>query len=64
MSDQAVFLPRGKRLVVTVGRGFPDDVVHLGGGERFEREVPPIHRQVTIGSLTLNLSLLRRAVSK
>ena len=63
LSDQAVFLPRGKRLVVTVGRGFPDGV-YTSAAANGSNQVPPIHRQITIGSITLNLSLLRRAVSK
>jgi alpha-beta hydrolase superfamily lysophospholipase len=54
--DEAVVLPRGKRLVVTVG-GTTADGVYLpipGGG------APAI----TIGRVTLNLSLLRKTVSR
>jgi hypothetical protein len=56
--DEAVLVPRGKRLVVTVG-GISADGVYLpyfgGPGE------PPV---IKIGRLTLNLSLLRKAVSR
>ncbi|HEY8107835.1 MAG TPA: CocE/NonD family hydrolase [Gaiellaceae bacterium] len=62
LSDQAVFLPRGKRLVVTVGRGFADGV--YTSAVAGANQVPPIHRKITIRGVTLKLSLLKRAVSK
>jgi hypothetical protein len=55
LSDQAVLLPRGKRLVVTVGgqtAGGVYDKFPAGSGS------------VTIGRVTLRLSVLRRAVSR
>jgi dienelactone hydrolase len=55
LSDQAVLLPRGKQLVVTVG-GETAGGVYL--------DVPGASGSLTIGRVTLNLSLLRRAVSK
>ncbi|HEU5242758.1 MAG TPA: CocE/NonD family hydrolase [Gaiellaceae bacterium] len=54
-SDQAVLLPRGKRLVVTVGMTTADGVYRPISGTAVE---------LTIGRITLNLSLLKRAVSK
>jgi fermentation-respiration switch protein FrsA (DUF1100 family) len=55
LSDQAVLLPRGKRLVVTVGMTSADGVygTYLGA--------PLVAK---IGRITLNLSLLRHTVSK
>jgi dienelactone hydrolase len=55
LSDQAVLLPRGKRLVVTVGMTTADGVYSLISGTAEE---------LKIGRITLNLSLLKRAVSK
>jgi alpha-beta hydrolase superfamily lysophospholipase len=56
--DEAVLVPRGKRLVVTVG-GISAHGVYLpyfgGPGE------PPV---IKIGRVTLNLSLLRKTVSR
>jgi alpha-beta hydrolase superfamily lysophospholipase len=54
--DEAVLLPRGKRLVVTAGGTTADGVYFplQGGG------APAI----TIGRVTLNLSLLKRTVSR
>jgi hypothetical protein len=55
LSDQAVLLPRGKRLVVTVGMTSADGVYGTYFG------APLVAK---IGRITLNLSLLRRTVSK
>lgn len=55
LSDQAVFLPRGKRLVVTVGTTSAGGVYSPMFGNPLD---------VEIGRITLNLSLLKRAVSK
>ncbi|HZT94956.1 MAG TPA: CocE/NonD family hydrolase [Gaiellaceae bacterium] len=55
LSDQAVLLPRGKRIVVTVGGQTADGVYGppaAGAGS------------IVIRGLTLNLSLLNRAVSR
>jgi pimeloyl-ACP methyl ester carboxylesterase len=54
LSDQAVPLPRGKRLVVTVG-----DTTAGGVYRAF-----PARGSITIGRITLRLSLLRRPVSR
>lgn len=54
LSDQAVFLPRGKRLLVTVGKTSAGGVYAQAGG----------NGSITIGGITLNLSVLRRAVSR
>jgi alpha-beta hydrolase superfamily lysophospholipase len=55
LSDQAVLLPRGKKLVVTVG-GETTGGVYLSA--------PGGSGSITIDRVTLNLSLLKRAVSK
>ena len=55
LSDQAVLLPRGKRLVVTVGTTSADGVYATYFG------APLVAK---IGRITLNLSLLKRTVSK
>src|SRR5262249_52545057 len=54
LGDHAVLLPRGKRLVVSVGGGTADGVYAQAGGSG----------SITIRGITLNLSLLRRAVSR
>ena len=55
LSDQAVLLPRGKRLVVTVGMTSADGIYATYSG------APLVAK---IGRITLNLSLLRHTVSK
>jgi len=58
LSDQAVLLPRGKPLVVTVGATTAGGVyspLAAGSGST---------SAIKIGRITLNLSLLKRAVSK
>jgi len=55
LSNQAVLLPRGKRLVVTVGMTTADGVYAPINGTAVA---------IKIGRITLNLSLLKRAVSK
>jgi hypothetical protein len=55
LSNQAVLLPRGKKLVVTVGMTTADGVYTTIAGGPLE---------LKIGRITLNLSLLKRAVSK
>jgi hypothetical protein len=58
LSNQAVLLPRGKRLVVTVGSTSADGVyATLFGG-------PGFPTAVQIGRITLNLSLLKKTVSR
>ena len=58
--DEAVLIPRGRRLVVTVGATSADGVYTPidGGGP------PGAPPAITIRSITLELSLLRRTVSK
>lgn len=55
--NEAVLLPRGKRLVVTVGTSSPDGLY---------QSPPPVagRNSITIGRVTLKLSLLRLAVSR
>jgi len=55
LSDQAVLLPRGKRLVVTVG------MTSAGGVYATYAGAPLVAK---IGRITLNLSLLKHTVSK
>jgi esterase/lipase len=55
LSDQAVLLPRGKRLVITVG-------TTPAGGVYYPTAGNPL--TVKIGRITLNLSVLKRAVSR
>jgi alpha-beta hydrolase superfamily lysophospholipase len=54
--DEAVLVPRGKKLVVTVGATSADGV-YLNGG-------PGSSGAINIGRVTLNLSLLSRTVSR
>jgi pimeloyl-ACP methyl ester carboxylesterase len=61
LSDQAVLLPRGKRLVVMVGQQ-PADGVY--GSPNAPSGPIPGGISITIRRLTLNLSLLNRAVSR
>ena len=49
LMDEAVFLPRGKRLVVTIGAGSPDQL--------FSNPVPPT-ASLTVTRVTLTLSVL------
>jgi hypothetical protein len=58
LSDQAVLLPRGKPLVVTVGLQCAEGV--------YCDHAPPIPAgsSITIRGLTLKLSVLKRAVSR
>ena len=58
LSDQAVLLPRGKRLVVTVGATTAGGVYSLVAGGSGSTSA------IKIGRITLSLSLLKRAVSK
>jgi dienelactone hydrolase len=62
LMDEAVRLPRGKKLVVKLGATSADDVYHVG---------VPIYASaasqgasIKVGSATLRLSLLRHTVSK
>ncbi len=53
--DEAVLLPRGKKLVVTVGATTADGVYEAPAGKS---------ASLTIGRVTLHLSLLKRSVSR
>lgn len=57
LSNQAVVLPRGKRLVVTVGG-------ETAGGVYLKPPVSVTTGFITIGRITLNLSLLEKSVSR
>jgi dienelactone hydrolase len=57
LSDQAVLLPRGKPLRVVIGPGVAPSVFGTPPSA-------PTGSSITIGNITLNLSVLRRAVSK
>jgi hypothetical protein len=59
LSNQAVLIPRGKRLVVTVGTQSAGVFGAVCGGPT-SNAAPTI----TIGRITLNLSLLKHTVSK
>ena len=59
LSDQAVLLPRGQRLVVKVGWQSADGVY-----SSVLPTVPPNSSRITINRITLTLSLLKRAVSR
>ncbi len=60
LSNQAVLIPRGKRLVVTVGDQSAGDVYSTIG----RSPVPGATPTITIGRITLDLSLLRKTVSR
>jgi alpha-beta hydrolase superfamily lysophospholipase len=59
LSDQAVLIPRGKRLVVTVGNQSAGVYGPVCGAPP-----PNAAPTITIGRITLNLSLLKHNVSK
>jgi pimeloyl-ACP methyl ester carboxylesterase len=56
LSNQAVLIPRGKRLVVTVG--------NQSAGDIYSVVSPGAGNSITIGRVTLTLSVLRHTVSK
>jgi alpha-beta hydrolase superfamily lysophospholipase len=62
LMNEAVLLPRGKKLVVRLGATSWDDVYHLG--IPVYASLPPQGASIKIGSATLKLSFLKRAVSK
>ena len=61
LMNEAVRVPRGKRLVVKLGATSADDLYHLG--VPIYANVAPQGASIKIGSETLNLSFLERAVS-
>jgi ABC-2 type transport system ATP-binding protein len=62
LMDEAVFLPRGKKLVLKLGAASADNVNHLGVPV-YAGAAPP-GASIKVGSATLKLSLLKRAVSR
>jgi len=62
LMNEAVLLPRGKRLRVRLGATSWDDLYHLGIPTY--ASTPPSGATISIGSATLKLSFLKRAVSK
>ncbi len=57
LMNAAVLLPRGKPLTVRLGPTVPEGVFNA-------TPPPPSERAITIGSVTLKLSMLKRTVSK
>ena len=62
LMDEAVLLPRGKKLVVKLGAVSADDVYHLG--IPVYASVAPQGASIKVGSETLKLSFLKHAVSR
>ncbi len=62
LMNEAVLLPRGKKLVVRLGATSWDDAYHLG--IPVYASVPPQGASIKIGSATLELPFLKRTVSK
>jgi alpha-beta hydrolase superfamily lysophospholipase len=62
LMNEAVFLPRGKRLVVKLGAISADDVNHAG--IPVYASTAPQGASIRVGTATLKLSFLRQTVSK
>jgi len=62
LMNEALFLPRGKKLEVGIGATSWDDLYHVGVSTY--ASLPPHGASIKIGSATLKLSFLKRAVSK
>jgi alpha-beta hydrolase superfamily lysophospholipase len=62
LMNEAVLLPRGKKLVVRLGATSWDDLYHVGIPTY--ASPPPHGASIKIGSATLKLSFLRHTVSK
>ncbi len=62
LMDEAVVLPRGKKLVVKLGSTSADDVYHLG--IPIYASTAPQGSSIKVGSATLKLSLLKHTISK
>ena len=62
LMNESVLLPRGRKLVVRLGATSWDDA--YGVGIPVYASLPPQGASITIGSATLKLSFLKRAVSK
>jgi pimeloyl-ACP methyl ester carboxylesterase len=62
LMDEAVRLPRGKKLVVKLGATSADDAYHLG--VPIYASAAPQAASIEIGSATLRLSFLKHTISK
>ena len=62
LMNEAVLVPRGKRLVVSLGSESADNVNHVG--VPIYASPAPQGASIKIGSETLKLSFLKRTVSK
>ena len=62
LMNEAVLLPRGKRLMVRIGATSSDDVYNVG--IPVYASPPPQGASITVGRVTLKLSFLKRTVSK
>jgi dienelactone hydrolase len=62
LMDEALFVPRGKRLVVSLGSESADNVNHVG--VPIYASPAPQGASIKIGSATLKLSFLKHTVSK
>ena len=62
LMNEALFLPRGKKLEVGIGATSWDDLYHVGISTY--ASLPPHGASIKVGSATLKLSFLKRAVSK
>jgi hypothetical protein len=62
LMNEAVLLPRGKKLVVKLGATSADDVNHLG--VPIYASAAPGGASITVAGATLRLSFLKRTVSK
>ena len=60
--DEAVLLPRGKKLVLKLGATSADDVNHVG--VPVYAGAAPQGASIKVGSATLKLSFLKHTVSK
>jgi alpha-beta hydrolase superfamily lysophospholipase len=62
LMNEAVLLPRGKKLVVKLGAASADDVYHLG--VPIYAGAAPQGASIKVGNATLKLSFLRHTISK
>lgn len=62
LMNEAVVLPRGKKLMVRIGATSSDDVYNVG--IPVYASPPPQGASITVGRVTLKLSFLKRTVSK
>jgi pimeloyl-ACP methyl ester carboxylesterase len=62
LMDEAMLLPRGKKLVVKLGATSSDNLYHIG--VPIYASAAPQGASITVGRATLRLSFLKRAVSR